>query len=407
MAMIINTAMILSLAVGMSYQEELMRSHASASPRAARIEKAVAEVFRHAGWAVRRESEGADLRIRKAQFAYAVEVKAASEGRADRLVPLMAQAILQVRSYTSQVGDKPAPLAVVAAPRIAPRVAEQIREFARAHAPEVAIGMIDLEGLREFSGPGLESLNARAVSHRARDSMDNAKVDLFTDLNQWLIKVLLAPEIGNHELLHAPVGHYRNASDLAQGARVSIMTAFRFLRQLAIEGFIHESSPVIRLVRLEELLRRWQAAAVRPVSEMSARWILPGEEKRVRFQRALSAHSDRACIALFAAADALKLGFVHGAPTHIYVADLHPRVLSQMGLIRSQPGQPSDVFVRVPLARESVFRGAVTADGLRVCDALQVWLDVANHPSRGKEQAQIVFNRVIKPMIDRARHADR
>jgi hypothetical protein len=32
-----------------------------------------------------------------------------------------------------------------------------------------------------------------------------------------------------------------------------------------------------------------------------------------------------------------------------------------------------------------VFRGAVTKNGVPVSDILQVWLDVSQHPSRGRE----------------------
>ena len=47
---------------------------------------------------------------------YAVEVKAAVEGRADRLLPLFSQAVLQ---SLHGAGKNAAPLAVVAAPRSA------------------------------------------------------------------------------------------------------------------------------------------------------------------------------------------------------------------------------------------------------------------------------------------------
>jgi len=56
-------------------------------------------------------------------------------------------------------------------------------------------------------------------------------------------------------------------------------------------------------------------------------------------------------------------------------------------------------MLRVPAAQESVFRGAVTVDDLLVSDVLQVWLDTGPHPTRGKEQADLIGRHVIKPMI--------
>jgi hypothetical protein len=41
----------------------------------------------------------------------------------------------------------------------------------------------------------------------------------------------------------------------------------------------------------------------------------------------------------------------------------------------------------------------VAVDGVRVSDPLQVWLDVSPHPARGREQADLIFRQVIKPMI--------
>jgi len=54
--------------------------------------------------------------------------------------------------------------------------------------------------------------------------------------------------------------------------------------------------------------------------------------------------------------------------------------------------------VRVPSFRESIFRAAVVRHELPVCDVLQVWLDVADHPSRGASQAKEIWRRVLVPL---------
>src|SRR5256884_6005999 len=48
------------------------------------------------------------------------------------------------------------------------------------------------------------------------------------------------------------------------------------------------------------------------------------------------------------------------------------------------------LFRSLPGNRESVFRGVVEKSGLPVSDIIQVWLDVGQHPARGKEQADII-----------------
>src|SRR3989442_14271273 len=133
-----------------------------AAQRERSAESLLAEMFKEAGWDVRRPPQGDGVRpdflIRRRGIAYAVEVKAGPEGRGDRLVPLFAQAVLQ---SARPAGPKVAPLAVVAAPKISARAAEQVIKFAEAYAPDAAVGVIDFEGLRMFRGPQLDEMNAQ------------------------------------------------------------------------------------------------------------------------------------------------------------------------------------------------------------------------------------------------------
>lgn len=34
------------------------------------------------------------------------------------------------------------------------------------------------------------------------------------------------------------------------------------------------------------------------------------------------------------------------------------------------------------------------------CDVLQVWLDVAAHPSRGEQQAELIYRKVLRPVVE-------
>ena len=383
-------------------------------PRAAALEQRVAEAFRHARWKVRRPSHAgrneADLVVRHRDRSYAVEVKSAAEGRRDRLVPLLAQAILQAQAFARQAEEPLAPLAVVGADRISESLVRDLESFAREYAPGVAVGVVDLEGFQWFHGPGLESLNAPRgrAEKRVRVRVSEHPVShLFSDLNQWMLKVLLAPGIPPN-LLNAPRGNYRNASQLAEAANVSVMSAFRFLRQLRVEGFLDDSSDALEVVRIDALLRRWQADHLGPVREVPMRWVLRGDPER-QLRDAVcdwaarpvagSIVHPRACLGLFAAADALGIGFVRGVPPHLYLERLEAKALQQLGLSLEPAGAAPDVVVRLPAARESIFRGAVDRGGVPVSDALQVWLDVYAHPSRGKEQADLIHRRVLQPIL--------
>ena len=409
-AMILTTATVLITATGTTMASRISK----ANPRSGReADDLVANLFRQHGWRVKKEHSLADKRVdlvvSRGGERYIVECKVASEGRSDRLVPLLSQAILQARVYAQGLSEPAAPLAVVAAPAISPSAANSLKGFLAQFAPDAAIGILDREGFRYFVGHGLEELNAAPPRRAHRQKLPPPEsAYLFSDLSQWMLKVLLAPLIPEN-LLRAPRGEYRNASELAAAAEVSVMSAFRFVRQLRQEGFLDSDEEPLRLVRRSELLRRWQAAHLRGAPEVPLRWIIPGKSER-HLPAALQAygvqpnvkhdHAPRACLGLFAAAESLGFGFVHGVPPYFYLESLDRDVLKRMGLSPEGAELRPDVYVRVPAFRESVFRAAVVRDGVPVADILQVWLDVASHPARGEAQAEEIRRRVLAPIFE-------
>jgi hypothetical protein len=373
----------------------------------------LANLFRQGGWRVkpapRFGHREADLLVSHNGLLYVVELKVAPESRRDRLVPLLAQAILQARAIAHASPQPAAPLAVIAAPLVSPSIVRSLQDFLAENAPEAAIGIFDREGFQRFIGPGLEGLNASPPSrvHRRQHAPPESAY-LFSDLNQWMLKVLLAPLIPA-ELLRAPRREYRNASELAEAAEVSVMSAFRLIRQLRQEGFLDNESGILRLVRREELLHRWQAAHLRAVPELPLRWIVPVKSERqlpaalhsyIAHPRMLQQPPPRACLGLFAAAELLGFGFVHGVPPYFYLENLDRDVVQRMGLSAERAERAPDVYVRVPVLRESVFRGAVESKGVPVADILQVWLDVGSHPARGAAQAEQIRRRVLAPILE-------
>jgi len=219
-------------------------------------------------------------------------------------------------------------------------------------------------------------------------------------------------------MLSAPRGEYRNASPLAEAAGVSAMSAFRLVRQLSKEGFLHDSEGFLKIVRAEELMQQWLSASRRVAKEIPARWIIAGGDDQLnaslksyselvgrpvqskgRGPRSRGHARPRICLGLFAAADALGLGFVHGAQPYLYIERLDDGVLRELGLSLQDAAHHSDVYIRIPDNSEAVFRAAVHRDGIAIADVLQIWLDVSNHPSRGKEQADHIRHRALKRLF--------
>ncbi len=361
-------------------------------------ETAFAEAVSNRGWEVRRPaglSDTPDFIIKRGSTSYAVEIKFAPEGRADRLVPLWSQALLQLSSVTT---EPLRPLAVVIAPRIAAPSAHKILEFAAKYAPHAGAGVMDLVGFRRFRGPHLGDLNSDpATSRKIPTAPPRRSANLFSDLNQWMLKLLLAMEIPPH-LLAGPRSYYINATTLANAARVSVMTAFRFIEQLRGEGYLDDSAGVLKLVRREDLFDRWRFAAVRRTKEAPIRLLVGGEPLEVATR---SLREQDACLGMFTAADALGYGFVQGVPAYLYARRLE-EALAALGQrwIPAEEGEAPDLIVRQPAAVKSVFRGAVSTKRFRATDILQTWLDVSTHPTRGAEQADLIRKRALYRLFE-------
>jgi hypothetical protein len=404
--------------------EMALSSQNATRPKQAEFESLVADLFRRAGWRVLRQPPGqdqrADLIVDSGERKYVVELKHSSEGRRDRLIPLLSQAILQVQAAKRRLPRSAVSVAVVAANRIPNSVAQQLKEFASQHAPDVAVGIIDLEGFRAFQGFGLERLNAERVVPLSLASFPQSRLPLhlFSDLNQWMLKVLLAPRL-RESLLSAPRQRYQSAAQLARAARVSVMSASRFVRQLSNEGFLDNREGRLSLVRAVELLQRWRGAVHKSVRQVSARWIIRGGDSQLRsalvsYDSRMQAkfsppkHSrrpqrisplPRICVGLFGAAELLGVGFVRGVVPHLYLERVDAGALKQLGLSLEDAERNPDVQIRIPDDRESIFRAAVRHGGVPVSDVVQTWLDVANHPARGKEQAEQIWKKVLGPAL--------
>jgi hypothetical protein len=391
------------------------------SQNEAQLGLVVANLFREEGWKVLDQplEAGAapDLIALRSGKKLVVEIKRASEGRKDRVIPLLSQAALEASYHSRNLGGRPIPVAIVGANHMPESVAEDAKRFLQERVPDVAVGLVDLEGFRLFAGHGLESLNSprRSEKNIRSPKLQAGAPQLFSDLNQWMLKVLLAPQIPE-SLLSAPRGHYQGASQLAAAAGVSVMSAFRFVQELSKEGFLESGEGSLRLVRLRELMSRWQAASPRRVLEVPMRWVLHKGEKALRsalrsyqskgkmlaqdLKGLGSSPRPRICLGLFEAAEALGMGFVRGVQPYIYVERLNAAVLQELGLSENPEGQGSDIYVRIPGNRESVFRSVVEKNGVPVCDILQVWLDVGQHPARGKEQADMIWRKILSPAFE-------
>lgn len=363
-------------------------------------ERQLAELFRSHGWAVQAPTGETvlqpDLIVRKGSLHYAIELKNAKEGRSDRALAQFSQAILQAKRHAGS--QRMQPLAILYFPHAPRSLFKKLEQFHGHYAADVAIGLVSESGGRIFIGQGLDSLNEEFPSDSRWEKLSNPRKssDLFSDLNQWMLKVLLAPGLPE-ALLSAPRGTYHSISELAEAATVSPMSASRFVRRLKEEGFLDESGQAYRLVRRRELFRRWQAAAMRSSPELQMSFLIPNAGTR-QLDKAIVASGG--CLGLFSAAERLGLGHVSGVPPYLYVRRIPSSFKeSWLGLVPSGPGELPQLIMAQANAPESLFRGAVHVEGVPVSDVVQIWLDASAHPSRGAEQANLLRHKVLAQVM--------
>jgi hypothetical protein len=360
----------------------------------------LAGLFHMHDWDIEVEPAGGPLKpdfvVSKGPLRYVMEVKSVGEGRPDRVLPLLSQAILQARRYAEFSAMHP--LAVVQVNQASLSLIRKVEQFHRDYAPDVAIGLVSEAGGSHFIGsPDLEALNVEVPrsSSREKSAQPRKASDLFSDLNQWMLKVLLAPELPEN-LLNAPRGEYRSVSELAEAAQVSAMSASRFVRRLQEDGFLEDSGRSFQLVRRRELFRRWQSSAMRSSPELRMSYLIPSAGARQLHK--VASRLD-ACIGLFAAADLLHVGHVSGVAPYIYVRRLLVSSESWPGLVPAKSGEPAQVILKQSNVPKSLFRGAVRVDDVWVSDVLQIWLDASAHPSRGAEQADLLQRKVLASVL--------
>lgn len=335
----------------------------------------------------------------------------------DTLRRALADGLLTGRAATR--GTDRRPMAIVVATPLSEAMVGRLHDYARWVDPDAAWGVVDPRGIVRLHGPRrgadadaplVSDVVASARRRPPASAEPGPRAKLFTDLRQWMLKVLLAPRI-SEDLLAADRGPVRSSAELAERARVSESMVSRFLADLEGHGFLNRAGPSLQLVRVGDLLDAWRGDTAGAARDLRVRFDLPSSDPARQVRRMLErerpwierapdrdspAPRPRLCLGLFEACRNLGLGQVSGAPVHLYHEDpdspLHGG-LEHLGLQRVEDRSEHDVFLRRPTAPESVFRGAVVRDGVLTADVLQCWLDLADHPVRGREQADELLAR--------------
>lgn len=343
---------------------------------------------------------------------YVCEVKEVRDGRADRVIPQFAMAIIQSARYAQLHGGSK-PLAVVFVSNIVPSLVRQFREFADEFAKSTDLALVAEDGAHLVRLRGLwlhhESLdpylNQPVVRRHLAGHGASSPVTFnpFSDLNQWMVKILIARHLPA-ELIGAPRERIYSGAQLARLAKVSPMSATRLLNHLRKEQFLVDGPEGLDLARREDFLQLWRAAHSAFPSEIGMRFLVRVAMK-TQFESLKNAITSQRCLGLFSAAESLGMGHVSGTPPYLIMPRLPVleanRPEWQMTDVCKEGNSP-DFIVRRTMTPIATFKAAVSPNGVPCTDVIQTWLDVSSHPTRGAEQADHIYKTVLKPFFERS-----
>lgn len=329
-----------------------------------------------------------------------------------------ADGVLRARRMADDKGAEP--LVVLVGGFISDRLAEQVAAYAAEFAGGVAFALLDERGRVDvWNGQGVKVSEKRGESEVGLGSFVCEPVGVygdqvapvaspFSDLGQWLIKVLLGSRVDPSMLgvprIRVPGPRRRGArfqgvGAVAEAAEISAGSVSRLLGGLVDGGWLDGSFAPPKLIRIASLLEAWGAATRGPARSLRASFLLPVKSPKDQLQDALAVWApavhdgERVALAGFAACGLHGQLAVRGGPLQLYMEAPSLSGLRALGLRVLEGGEPGkgDVVIWVPRFPQAVFRGVQDQGGLPVCDILQCWLDLRDHPARGREQADAIL----------------
>ena len=283
-------------------------------------------------------------------------------------------------------GDSSIP--VIASPYFSPANQQLLRASNAA--------FIDYAGNAWLVGPGIH-VDRRGFANPGKE--ERGQRDLFSDKASLILRTLLVARF--------PMGVREIASNVSsKDERIRLTPGYvsKVIRELERRGYVSRSDEKIALRHADELLRDWTSAyrgrrRPAPVSYFilapSAEDLLPRiaeafDAKGVDY--VFTSHAGASLVDRYTAFDVAD----------VYVKDLEDVTPALADLSARRVERGGNVNMSVPYYRESAFYDCqMSKGGMKVASDLQLYLDLYDYPVRGREQAEHLYERRLRSLVER------
>ena len=250
-----------------------------------------------------------------------------------------------------------------------------------------------------------EKINVPPFGDGFAKMVDVNRGNLFSPKHQWLFKLLLLPGMDS-KYWGGPASIPSSINALAMESGVSQSAVSSFISRAEREGFVQRSINGFQIQHHRELLEDWGYALKHGRSKGVGVRSLYGDDSEEallnKIRPYLGDHSNHPAFVVggHLACHLLLLGRSNVRSARLYVRGSVSKILQELDLVVQESDSSPLRMVSLP-GDESIFRCFVNAGGIPVSDVLQCYFDVRFSYARGLEQADYIYERVLKPHFER------
>lgn len=353
-----------------------------------------------------------DLYCRGNSIELSVECKMVNLYRASDFRAMIGDAILRYKhgSGVSMRKNSRLMLALLMK-RFSRKAEDDLCEYSRKYLPDLQwiIMAEDGSGSANISGED-KRISFLPFHSVVRCESGIGQANLFSPNNQLLLKVLLLSGIDSR-YWGGPSNKPSSINELSKLSGVPQPSVSSFVNLAEREGFLKRESGGFVIQNSQELLDDWGfAIKIKARRAIGLRFLYPGESEekflhKLRLycqNRKQGADSVPVAVGGHLGCHLLGLGRSNVRQPLLYANGSVEDILSSLDLVEDQSQLPQLSLI-ADSGGKSVFRCTVEMNGIPVCDVLQCYFDVRFSYARGREQADYMYEHVLKHHIEGGR----